>query len=112
MGSFSFNRNEQNSHHHDGGEYSVLQRITDSEKKNHIFFKFPEPVTKKLVNKKYFWYDISLTPIVGITLVHYDEKIFINNFFMALKSNIYHFRVKNPKWRPKSKTVDECFCTI
>ena len=45
MGSFPFSRNEQNSHHIDGGEYSLLQRITDSEK-NHNFFKFPEPVTK------------------------------------------------------------------
>ena len=53
------------------------------------------------MNQKYFWYDISLTPIVGITLVQYDEKIFINKFFMALKSNICHFRVKKSKMAAK-----------
>ena len=33
------------------------------------FFKFIEHVTKKIVNQKYFWYDILLIHIVMIILV-------------------------------------------
>ena len=80
MGSFPLSRNEQNSHHIDGGEYSLFQRITDSEK-NHHFFNFPEPATKKLVNQKYFWYDRGVSihrPIVrelrGVTTWHTCDK--------------------------------------
>ena len=51
VASFQFSRNKQNSHHIDGGEYSLLQRITNSEK-NHNFLNFPEPVTKKISESK------------------------------------------------------------
>ena len=42
----------------------------------------------------YFWSDILLTHIVRITLVRYDEEIFINRYFIALKLKICHFAVK------------------